>query len=355
MTEEAFCRRIEEKGTVYVCSFSNDCVIKQKGCRACRYKKCLELGMNMKNMRNKGLWKSNKTSIATQTNIAIAVPIQNHLQSTRSDAQSSEKIETDNLSGFLIQQAEIFEAGLQIKWRTVQSVMEAADKCFGNLILQCKATLDGTLRYGNGPCQPLSSHGSLVDAFSYRNVECAERIRTFASMLPGASKLDDSSKESVVLGWKRSVFWMVRKAPNMLHGSPAFAYEDCYINCGIRDLRCSQYWQESLSDAHINTFIYKFCEEFEDIGLTEMESLLLLAVVMFEPIAGGEVSNPKGHQLSRLIHQHYGDILFGLLKQRCSDKTELVTICQKLERFFCALQDVYKLHEYYADIFYPRQ
>ena len=48
-----------------------------------------------------------------------------------------------------------------------------------------------------------------------------------------------------------------------------------------------------------------------------------------------------------LIHRHYTDVLFDVLKRRCRDSQELSETCKKLGDFFGALRLVYRVHRHY--------
>ena len=70
--------------------------------------------------------------------------------------------------------------------------------------------------------------------------------------------------------------------------------------------------------------------------------------VSFLSLAGIEVADlgpAKNHYFLELMHRHYTDVLFAVLKRRCLDSRQLNSICAKLNLFFGALNEAAKVHE----------
>ncbi|OWA50451.1 hypothetical protein BV898_14966 [Hypsibius exemplaris] len=361
---KAFFRRIIENGTKYTCNFNDNCVMRLKSCcRACRYRRCLALGMKLNSHRQKlkiGM-ESEKT---TQTDFEDVEPTDDALVPAHSISRKNSATfswvsscgessytrdceSPEGLSSFLLRHAKILDLSAHRRWATLKAVALATDVVFGGQIDHWTASAERAFRAEYKSMHPTETvMESMLEVFSFHNRGCAQRIRKFASMLPGIAELEPTVQRCLTVDWKWLAFWMMRKTDRVLHHSRCFTCEDCFMTVSTQQLRDSRYWQEEITDSHINTFIFKFCEELNEIGLSQTEKCLLLAVAMFEPAAG--CSESKGHHLLQLIHRHYMDVLIEALKQRCSDRLQLHTVCQKLERFFCALKDVCELHRRYV-------
>lgn len=55
-----------------------------------------------------------------------------------------------------------------------------------------------------------------------------------------------------------------------LHHSRFIVNGDSYITIGEQRFRYCRYWQDKISEPHLNAFIYQFCGELNDIGLNQV-------------------------------------------------------------------------------------
>ncbi|OWA50450.1 hypothetical protein BV898_14965 [Hypsibius exemplaris] len=296
---KAFYRRIVENDTKYTCNFQKACVMKPRACcRACRFDRCVELGMRIHGVKVK----------------------------SKTPERSEMAIQTDSHT-------------LDAPNAIHVAVEHAVDVVFSQQIAQWTHFMNRAANHGQAPHQPETSLGTMLAALHYHNRDSVARSRKFASMLPGMGELEGSVKRSLIVGWKWLAFWM-------LHHSPFLTRGEFYVTIGPQQFWYCRYWQDKISEPHLNAFIYKFCGELNDIGLNQTETYLLLAVVMFEPSA--EIGSPNNEcRLLQLLHRHYTDVLFDVLKQRCPDRVSLNATCRKLERFFCGLKQVHRLYYRY--------
>ncbi|OWA50452.1 hypothetical protein BV898_14967 [Hypsibius exemplaris] len=361
---KAFFRRIVENGTVYTCNFNNNCAIRVKSCcRACRHRKCLDLGMRMSSRRRKPLGKLTEFAQGTQTdlrsrNADSVVPSykekRHSLVSTSPIGGTdialfghhSESDLTEPLAVFLPRKAAFVDLYNDRLWSTLQAVERASSVVFrdyhwtASIPPQWAQTLIWPDQQREGSLE------SMLEVFNFHHPKCTHRPREFVDRLPGVHDLDAATRESLTLDWKWLAMWMVRNKDRAIQTAKHFYCNENFSSVDTLQLRQTQYWQEDITNPHINTFVSKFCEELNDIGLSPVEECLLLAVAMFEPATGCEDSSSL--RLLQLIHRHYLDVLLETLKQRCSDRMHLFTVCQKISRFFSSLKDVCELHRRYT-------
>ncbi|OWA54189.1 hypothetical protein BV898_18602 [Hypsibius exemplaris] len=136
----------------------------------------------------------------------------------------------------------------------------------------------------------------------------------------------------------------------MIHHSAYLTRTETYVTVGSQQLHYCRYWQELISDWPLLIFIYKFCGDFQDIGLSQTEKYLLLAVIMFEPDIDEPERNTENYILKlEYLHKHYTDVLFQVLKSGRTDG-DLNRTCRRLEEFFNSLRKIYQMHGEYSRV-----
>ncbi|OWA53726.1 hypothetical protein BV898_18148 [Hypsibius exemplaris] len=343
---KAFYRRVYENSLVYKCKFDSNCDLTGQStkscCRACRYKKCLNIGMKISYKSRSKSVKAVQCEQSIQTECQEAkYSVDEQLVTSSTDVQtsrlscgqcgvirSSKSVEEpEGLSSFLLRKAELLDSNAHRQWSTIQAVERAVDVVFGGRL---DWTSESTLRSKmSSPEQPRSFLGSIWADCHPEG--CPRRNRKFAGMLPGTDGLDTSVKRTLTGDWKWITFWMMRNTDRVV--------------CTLGLVR-----PEEIIQSQINAFIFKFCEQLQGIGLTQTEKGLLLAVALFEPGLPSTVNETelKSQRMLNLMHRHYLEVLIETLKQRCSDREELFSIFRKLERFFTALKDVCEVYRRYT-------
>ncbi|OWA54758.1 putative Nuclear hormone receptor family member nhr-49 [Hypsibius exemplaris] len=411
---KAFYRRGVEKKITYLCYFGNNCTPDANTracCKACRFQRCLRLGMKIHGAKlkdpvldgkKKGKRKLqgknaespescptmeiSRITCSTQTDpnplstnpgissaddfidpddalfpdLALAeVPSGYELDLADMDVEDDEaaaSVPSDRLAmvrskregqpprrkmvTFMNHYMAVLEDNRRQMAATVQAVASAIEEVFGDQIRCWKSCMERELIFGEMLYQPQTTLEIMMETLYCHNADSVKRTQRFASMMPGTCELDVSAKKNVTAGWKWLAFWLIH------HGGFLTA-EESYIVIGADNLRYCRYWQQMISEWPLLVFIYKFCGEFKEIGLTQIETYLLLAVVMFEPGVDVRKQSPEGNSKLELIHRHYTDVLFDALKRRCTDNAQLTDTCRKLERFFSALKLVHRLHRHY--------
>ncbi|OQV22721.1 hypothetical protein BV898_03161 [Hypsibius exemplaris] len=222
---------------------------------------------------------------------------------------------------------------------TAQSVAIAVELVFSDQISLWEDFRSRIVDYGEVPYQPETSLELMIDAVTQHNSDNVARVQKFTSMLPGISYLDLWGTSSITVGWKWMVFWMI-------HHSAYFTQTETYITLGPKNLHFCRYWQNILHDWSLVVFIYKFCRDLQEIGLTLIEKYFLIPIVMFEPDIEGTEKNPEMALRLEHLHKHYTDVLFNMIKTRCG-ASHLTMTCKRLEQFFNALKKVYTVHKGY--------
>ncbi|OWA54756.1 hypothetical protein BV898_19155 [Hypsibius exemplaris] len=231
---------------------------------------------------------------------------------------------------------------------TVQSVASVVEAVFGDQLSSWKMCMELALTFGEPTNEPEPDLEAMLEAHHEHNADSVARILKFVSYLPGANELDATARMSVCVGWKWMAFWLI-------HHAAFLNEEETFILMGPNQLRYNRYWQEKISEGPLLSFIYTFGSKFREIGLTQTETYLLLAVIFFEPEADvrklvrthSSTAANRNRTKLELIHRHYADTLFHAIRQRCSDSEQLSETCSKLEDCFGALQLVHRIHRHY--------
>ncbi|OWA54959.1 hypothetical protein BV898_19346 [Hypsibius exemplaris] len=335
---KAFFRRTLENNRVYVCTANNNCSVEtlNEACRACRYRKCLAVGMKVTRTRAR-----RKRTLKTTTTNATDKP--GSVGSTVSDSEYSSSGTPEPLSpsdanqivpsrGFrtgnrndcsslLIRNDHLLNGESRKRWHTLQVLELTTDVVFGDLGTH-STEWRGTV-FPAGFSMKSTSQSVRAPTLDICKCEvCPERNQMFTNMLPGVTILDSASRKSLTGDWKWMIFWLMRNVDNVVRPEYIETANEIFFN--------------------INYFIYNFCKEVEDIGLNQVEKCLLLAVAMMEPD-----SSSNDTALLRMIHRHYMSVLVETLKQRCSDRRHLFKVSQKVARFFASFKDIVQLHRRY--------
>ncbi|OQV20672.1 hypothetical protein BV898_05256 [Hypsibius exemplaris] len=348
---KAFFRRISESGARYLCNFGNHCHVTVRAtCKACRFRKCLAVGMQKRG--TKGASKEIRrpkppaAEISTQTitwtpESSSGVRVKTKKPSSTNDiyldVDENERPGPRLLTEIVGRYANILDANRRQKVETYNAVAAAVSSVYGNQLVQWQVCMDFAFKHGIVRQQPETTLDRVVAALHDHNRESIAMTYQFASLLPGIHELDPSEKNHLTAGWKWISCWMIHRAPFV-------SATESYVTIGRQQVHYCRYWQDAVSDPQFNGFIYKFCEDFNDIGLEQTETYLLFAMVLLEP---GKNSNQNNGSNLHLLHKHYTDVLFDVLKHRCSSHAELSQVCRKLERLFCEVKRVYRLYTNY--------
>ncbi|OWA54958.1 hypothetical protein BV898_19345 [Hypsibius exemplaris] len=358
---KAFFRRTIENSRVYLCKFEDKCVIRVHACcRACRYRKCLNVGMKVTVQRQRE--DKPHTNPSGQQCVPAKFARENDQDSTGSTGSDSEGSpspmgrsevqspcdtnhlvpyhnprEMDDLSPvYQFHKTDLLDYAIRTRWSTLQALELTAEVVFGGQVQQSAESTGAAFRAAYTITRPESEAGSengSVQEAVCKCMVCVKRNQQFISMLPGTVLLNPSIKRNLTADWKWMTFWLMRNVDRVIHSS------------GLEHIK-----KTDDPNSHINSFIYDFCKELNDIGLNQTEKCLLLAVAILEPDSSADgtvcVDSECVHLL-QTIHGHYMNVLVETLKQRCSDSRHLSTVCQKLVRFFCSLKDVCRLHRRY--------
>ena len=64
-----------------------------------------------------------------------------------------------------------------------------------------------------------------------------------------------------------------------IHHSAYLTRLQTYITVGPQQLHYCRYWQELMHDWPLIVFVYKFCGDFEEMGLTQVSHLSILNIM----------------------------------------------------------------------------
>ncbi|OWA54960.1 hypothetical protein BV898_19347 [Hypsibius exemplaris] len=311
---KAFFRRTIENGRLYVCKFNNNCVIARVNacCRACRYRKCLDVGMKI-------TW--------TRTRRRQLQQSANQRYSNESGSSPPRRFETNQVipcnifgedSSDLIRHESRMNRDVRGRLFILKVLELTTDVVFGGLNTH-SSEWHGTASSSSWVAE------STLEVCHDLHMVFPERNEVFAAMLPGISALDCAEKRSLTTDWKWTIFWLMRNVDRTLSFGLEFTEDS------------------SETFTRVIGFVYNFCKELNNIGLTKTEKCLLLAIAMLE-------SNSPSQGISNLqsLHHHYLTVLMEALKQRCSDQRHLFSVIQNVVRFFSSLKDVDLIHRQYS-------
>ncbi|OWA54205.1 hypothetical protein BV898_18617 [Hypsibius exemplaris] len=356
---KGFFRRMLESGTEYNCNFGGKCEVTiRAACKACRFRQCLSVGMRKRRIPGASQTTRKESSrfpspgfsvdSATQTQTLIVVG-DCVVPSSAISSGSLESISgsetptplTDFMSRYLFLQS----ANSRQKVETFNAVQNAVDLVYGRQLSQWQTCMDRALIYGLVQTQPETTLENIVEAYREHNRESVTLTYQFAGMLPGASELDPSERSQLKAWWKWMAFWIIHRAPFLME-------HESYITIGSQQYHYCHYWTSRMSDTTLTAMRDEFCANFRSIGLTQIETYILLAVIIFEPGTDADhesLRKSKDHSLHAL-HRHYTDLLFDVLKRRCADRSELSRTCRNLEKFFSELKRLYGLYCMYIPV-----
>ncbi|OQV25697.1 hypothetical protein BV898_00628 [Hypsibius exemplaris] len=246
-----------------------------------------------------------------------------------------------NLNPFIPQYMDLLDGPARRMALTVQSVQIVTTALFGHQLTAWEAVMQNALLHGE-IIDPYVTRPMLLEAIRLHNRDSADRQVQFAATIPGGIELEIMKHRCVNVGWKWLAFWSIHHA--------AFVKDkETYITIGPQQLRWNAHWQYQIAEPDLVDFLYKFCDKFNEIGLTQIETFLLLAIILFEPSGARRCTvDPDRKAKVEVVHRHYIDVLLDTLRHRCSDKDQLAEICQKLTGIFGALRLLHRVHKYYC-------
>ncbi|OQV20670.1 hypothetical protein BV898_05254 [Hypsibius exemplaris] len=321
---KAFYKRGLVKSLSYKCYFGKKCFDNLKTsyrCKACRFQKCLQVGMNLRapkrgrKIRGTLIKQSvpgtkpydGNYVISQQMELSLNNTVQEYCQFRSQEEDvvafcrappifggntpqtellsvptAHQNVQFDNVSGgdnyatlpgFFTDYWHVLQRNGSFIKDTIRTVASAVRIVYGDQLIQWNSFMYDVLTRGNVPHQPQTTLEQMSEAVRNSFTECVRKSTRFHLMLPGFSDLDGADQK-ILLTEKLTETWLIVTAPYMRDGETYLA-EDGLHFC--------QYWMRQIADPLYLVTTVAWAEELNSLGLTLLESFLLLAVATYQP------------------------------------------------------------------------
>ncbi|XP_055332765.1 uncharacterized protein LOC129584571 isoform X2 [Paramacrobiotus metropolitanus] len=246
--------------------------------------------------------------------------------------QHSQKSATIDLPPFLSAYWDLTNRRKSALEGAVKAVTAAVDAAYGDEIELWSKFMVSAIEDGQVPLQPQATPERMLEIAA----ECVRhgmvRLATFASMLPGFGDFSVEDKK-ILVSEKYLIHWLVHHSRFIYKG-------EFYYLVGPENVHSSRYWLISVGQLEQDyvEYVISFAASLNSLGLTLVETYLILAVALFRP----DTSGAANKDLLERTHTYYLDTLFFLFGERLNSVERALTF-RKLDSLMRQFPVVQKL------------